>query len=78
MEASDTQESSKKTCFNFCFWAKCIVAVPALPIAGYIAMVPFADSSLRWIAAGFTVFILVYFAIKVDRMSALQKKIISK
>ena len=64
---------SDKKCFNFCFWAKCLVAIPALPLIGYIASLPFAESHLRWLVATIAVLLAVYGAITIERIAALQK-----
>jgi hypothetical protein len=64
--------------FNFCFWAKFIVGIPALAIGGYVAAMQFDNplmQSTAWVAA---VMFMVWAAIKIDKLPALQKKIMKK
>jgi len=61
--------------FNFCFWAKFIVGIPALFIGGYVAAVQFTDplmQSAAWIGM---VMFMVWAAVKIDNLPALQKKV---
>lgn len=74
-------KAPEKTCFasfNFCFWAKLIVAIPALPAIGYMASLPFTDVSMKIAAALAMITLATYAAIKVDRIPALSKKIVDK
>lgn len=61
--------------FNFCFWAKFIVGIPALFIAGSAAAMQFDDTLMQSAAWVGTVMLLVWGAMKLDRMPALQKKV---
>jgi len=76
--ADNTQSAPAKTCFNFCFWAKLIVAIPALPAVAFIASLPFEDSTAKMIAATVALVVVLYLAIKIDRIPALTKKIVNK
>ncbi len=76
-----TEQAPKKACgrsFNYCLISKIIVAIPALPITAYLASMPF-DNGLTKLAASLgAVALLIYAAIKVDQIPALQKKIVNK
>lgn len=64
--------------FNFCFWAKFVVAIPALAIAGYAAASQFEQplmQSAAWVGA---VMLLVWLARKVENLPALQKVIYTR
>lgn len=63
--------------FNYCFWAKAIVAVPALPILSYGAASLFQEPALQIIAGSGVVMAAVYGAIKLDNIPALQKKVVA-
>ncbi|MBY0406235.1 MAG: Flp pilus assembly complex ATPase component TadA, partial [Rickettsiales bacterium] len=75
-----TEDATKGACgacsgFNFCFWAKFIVGIPALAIGGYAAALQFENplmQSVAWIAA---VMFMVWAALKIDKLPALQKKV---
>lgn len=64
--------------FSFCFWAKLIVAIPALPILGYAVAMQFEDENVRWLAFGLTMLAAVWAAIKIDKMPALQRKFVKR
>lgn len=79
----DSQNTPAKPCcaragFNYCFWAKFLVGVPALGIAGYTAAGLFSNPVLQPVAFVVTVMFLVWAAIKVDRMPVMQKPIFTK
>ncbi len=61
--------------FNYCFWAKFIVGIPALAIGGYVAALQFDNPLMQSVAWVATVLAMVWIAMKIDKMPALQKKI---
>ena len=61
--------------FNYCFWAKFIVGIPALAIAGNAASTYFENPVMQMVAWVGTIMVLVWAAQKVDSMPALQKKV---
>ncbi len=63
-----------KSRFNYCKWAKTLVAIPALPIIGYTAASFFHTAPLQILAAGIAITLAVYGAIWLDKVPALQKK----
>ena len=76
----DDNETTASSCgmghgFNFCFWAKFIIGIPALAICGYVAALQFHSSLMQAVAWIVTVMALVWVAQKVDKMPALQNKI---
>jgi hypothetical protein len=64
--------------FNYCFWAKLLVAIPALPLAAIVVASAFENSAAQLVSAGVTIFVLVWLAVMVDRIPGLQKKIGNK
>ena len=77
-----TEDLHKKTTscgvcqgFNYCFWAKFIVGIPALGICGYIAAMQFSTPLLQSVAWIATVMFMVWAAITIDHMPMMQKKI---
>ena len=76
-----TEQPPKKACgrsFNYCLISKIIVAVPALPITAYLASMPFDNGFVKLTASLAAIALLIYAAIKIDQIPALQKKIINK
>jgi len=77
-----TEESKAEGCpmagqFSYCFWAKFLVGIPALTIGGYVGALQFDEplmQSIAWIAM---VMFMVWAAIKIDKLPALQKKVCS-
>ena len=61
--------------FNFCLWAKILVAIPTLPLIAIIASTYFENSAAKVIAALAAVSLVVYLSIKIDQIPALSKKI---
>ncbi len=81
MSEPNVPSPEKKNCghsFNYCLVSKLFVAVPALPITAYMASIPFENASMKFIAAMGAVALVVYAAIKIDQIPALQKKIVNK
>lgn len=81
MTQQNVLNPEKKNCgrsFNYCLVSKLLVAVPALPITAYIASMPFESATMKFIAAIGAVALLIYAAIKIDQIPALQKKIVHK
>ncbi len=60
--------------FNFCFWAKLLVAIPALPLIGLIAASFFTQPLWQLGAAALAVGAAVGAAVAIDRIPALAKK----
>jgi hypothetical protein len=60
---------------DFCFWAKLLVAIPALPLIALIAASFFEDGQVQSIAGILAVIGAVLLARKIDRIPALQKKV---
>lgn len=69
----------KNTCgkngFNYCKWAKTIVAIPTLPIVALIAASFFSRPLVQAIAGLLAVIITIKGAIWLDNIQILQKKI---
>jgi hypothetical protein len=81
MTEQNPVDTKKKACghsFNYCLVSKLIIAVPALPITAYMASMLFEDAAMKFVAAIASVVFVVYAAIKIDQIPALQKKIINK
>ncbi len=76
---TDEMNKPAKSCsmggFNYCFWSKFIVGVPALGIAGYTAAMQFSNPVMQPVAWVATVMFLVWAAIKVDNLPFMQKKV---
>ena len=64
--------------FNYCFWAKLIVAIPALPLIAIAAASPFGDIVSQIIAAAVAIAATIWLAIQIDRMPCLLKKVVNK
>ena len=76
-----TEQPPKKACgrsFNYCLFSKIIVAIPALPITAYLASMPFDNGIVKLVASFTAIALLIFAAIKVDQIPALQKKIVNK
>jgi len=54
--------------FDFCFWAKLLVAIPALSIIGIAAASQFSEPAVQIVVGGVAAFIAMFVAIKIDRM----------
>ena len=63
---------------NYCFWAKLIVAIPALPLIAIAAASPFGDIVSQIIAAAVAIAATIWLAIQIDRMPCLLKKVVNK
>jgi len=61
--------------FNYCKFAKSLVAIPALPIIAWIAASFFQNTAMQFIAALGAVATAIYGAIWLDRIPLLTKKI---
>lgn len=75
------KDCSKKSCvtsFNFCFWAKLLVAIPAMPIIAMICAMPFSDGLSKIVAAVAGCGLAVYVAMWIDRQPALSRKVFPK
>lgn len=64
--------------FDFCFWAKLIVAIPLIPIIALSVASMFETETAQSIAAVIAVIAVVILARWIDRIPSLQKKIRSK
>jgi hypothetical protein len=86
MTVDASLNSGEKSCgscsdhkgFNYCFWAKFIVAIPALPLIGFAAGSMFSTPLAQDVASGIAVFLAVYIAIKIDRMKIFSGKVVNK
>lgn len=63
---------------DFCFWAKLLIAIPTLPLVAILAAGLFEDGTNQSLAAVIAVIGVVLLARWIDRIPALQKKIIEK
>lgn len=73
---SDTAHTSRE--FNYCFWAKLIVAIPAIPLVAAIAASFFTDTAMQVVAGGIAVTALIWLAIKIDKMPCLLRKVVDR
>ena len=64
--------------FNYCFWAKLMVAIPALPLAAIVASSYFESPEHKALATVATVILLIYSAIKIDQMTVFSRKIVKR
>lgn len=75
-------DKNEKTCgsggFDYCFWAKLIVGIPAVYIVVQVASSWFTNPMLSMWSGALAGIAVVYAAIKIDKIPALQKKIIEK
>ena len=71
-------EETPKTCsttgFNYCFWAKLLVAIPAIPLIALIAASFFSDQLARMVAGAGAAFAAILVAIWLDRLPFLSRK----
>lgn len=75
---STSEETTRHGRFNYCFWAKLIVAIPALPLAAVCAASLFTNMVMQVVAGGVAIAVLIYLAIKIDRMPCLLKKVVNR
>lgn len=68
-------QNQEKSGFDYCFWAKLMVAIPTLPMAALIAASYFEDEMSRGVAAVLAVIGIVALSRWVDRLPIFQKKI---
>jgi hypothetical protein len=84
MTDADTQQCRpEKDCgtfgkINYCFWAKLLVAIPALPCIALIAAAFFTDPLAQQTAAVAAIIGTVCLAVWIDRLPALQKKVVNR
>jgi hypothetical protein len=75
-------ENNTKNCaqsgFNYCFWAKLIVGVPAIFIIAYTVGSQFENPFVQMWASAIAGVGSVWVAMKIDKHPALQKKIVQK
>ena len=64
--------------FNYCFWAKLIVAIPALPLTAILAASFFTSLPMQIAAGAASVAFLIYAAIKIDQMPCLLRKVVER
>lgn len=74
-DTKKAEKSSSCSGFNYCFWSKFIVGIPALAICAYAVAMRFQEPLMQSIAWITTVLVLVWVAMKVEKMPALQKKV---
>lgn len=80
MENEQKTKPSCGTCrgFNFCFWAKLLVAIPALPMIAYIAASFFTEPYWQMLAGAAAIGAAISLAVVVDRLPLLQRKFVSR
>lgn len=76
-DAGQAATPAKKE-FNYCFWSKLLVGIPAVPLAGVIAASPFTQPLTKLIAAAAGCGAAVYLAIWIDRLPCLAGKVVKK
>jgi hypothetical protein len=77
-ESTNNQTTCSTSGFNYCFWAKFIVGVPVVFIVSYVAA-SLAEGTLAQIVAGSAAGIAtIWAAMQIDKIPALQKKIVKK
>ena len=62
--------------FDYCFWSKLLVAVPAIPLIALMAASFFSNMLVQSMAAGLAVGSVIYLAIKIDRIPCLATKVV--
>ena len=70
--------SCSTTGFDYCFWAKLFVAIPALTLAAMLVSMQFHHVAAQIASAAACVFALVWAAKKIDRMPAFASKIMKR
>lgn len=78
MSNPQEQKNCDNDGFNYCFWAKLIVGIPAVYIVVQVASSFFTSPLLQMWSGALAGIATVYAAIKIDKIPALQKKIIEK
>jgi hypothetical protein len=74
----DTKRPCGVSSFNFCFWAKLLVAIPAIPIIALAAASLSSYPVLQAILAGGAVFCMVWLAVVIDRLPIFSSMIIKR
>ena len=64
--------------FNYCFWAKLIVAIPALPLLAVVVGSLFTNPAMQYGAGIGSAVFAVWLAIKVDRMKIFSGMVVKK
>lgn len=75
------EEKSCDACpsgFNFCFWAKLLVAIPAIPIIGIAAASFFTSPPVQIAVGGTAAFVAMYIAAKIDKMPLFSGMVVKK
>lgn len=73
MAEKHTAPCAQKTGFNYCFWAKVLVAIPLFPLVALIAASQFDNELAQCVAAVVAVVAAVAISRWIDRIPALQK-----
>jgi hypothetical protein len=60
--------------FNYCFWAKIIVAIPAIPLIGVTIASHFSEPAWQFTMASYSGAVVVILAQYIDRLPSLSKK----
>ncbi len=76
-EGTDKAKTGCKN-FNYCFWAKLLVAIPAIPLLAVLAAAQFSHPLMQVLAAGAAAGLGVYFAVQIDRMPCFAGKVVKK
>lgn len=75
---TDANCTSCASGFNYCFWAKLLVAIPAIPMVVILAAAPFTQLFAQLIAGGLAAFVLVAGAVIIDRMPLFSGKVVKR
>lgn len=74
----DPPVATDKKEFNYCFWAKLLVAIPALPLVAFIAASPFESEWMQMAAGAAAMIVVVLAAIRLDALPQLSGKIVRR
>lgn len=64
--------------FNYCFWAKLIVAIPAIPLVAIAAASLFSDPLIKVLMGGAAALAAVSIAIWIDKQPCLSRMVCTK
>jgi len=77
-QKSATSTGSCISRLNYCFWAKLLVAIPALPLVALLAARQFSNPLLQIVAAAVAIFVVIYAARKIDKLPIFSGMIIKR
>ena len=75
MTQNNQESCSVKTGFDYCFWAKVLVAIPVLPTIAIAAASQFESEMSQGVAAVVAVIAVIALSRWLDRMPLFNKKI---